>query len=314
MPEKSFEVYQVEGMTLKPGVFTGRDGKPTKISDELVEKIFGNINGPIPLYFKHNKLDDFTIKGYASKFVFDPVSKTIQYSSHLYDQQTQQEVALFDCDKVSPEIDFFGDEGNYTDGTLKGIAFVPNPAIGGTQVSVTPMVFSTPDEDEKNIGDGSNMVNETEFAEMKVKYEALLKDHDKLTKQFEKVSTEYGAAKETIVTLTGERDLSRMEVEKYVKVETDRKSGEVSKLVADLKQIGWDPSGLIEGSDFTLDQQLKVLGQVKAQYMVNTPAVGGGTTSPQGGQSSGGSPDVALNEVVKEMGLSAEYVSMLTGE
>jgi hypothetical protein len=313
MPEKSFEVYQVDGMTLKPGVFTGRDGKPTKISEDLVEKIFGNINGPIPLYFKHNKLDDFTIKGYASKFAFDPTSKTIQYSSHLYDKQTQQEVALFDCDKVSPEIDFIGDDDNYTNGMLKGIAFVPNPAIDGTRVSVTPMVFSTPDE-EKKLGDESSMVNETEFAEMKVKYEALLKDHDKLTKQFEKMSTEHGAAKETIVTLTGERDLSRKEVEKYVKVETDRKTGEVSKLVADLKQIGWDPSGLMDGSDFTLDQQLKVLGQVKAQHMVNKPAVSGGTTPPQGGQSSGGSPDVALTEVIKEMGLSDEYVNMLKGD
>ena len=302
--EKNFEVYQVKGMTLKPGVFTGRDGKPTKISDEVVERIFRNISGPIPLYFKHNKLGDFTIKGYASKFAFDPMSKTIQYSSHLYDKQTQQEVALFDCDKVSPEIDFIGDDGNYTDGILKGIAFVSNPAIEGTQVSITPMVFSTPDK----LGDENNMVNETEFAEMKVKYEALLKDHDKLTKQFEKVSTDFGVAKETVVTLTGERDLSRKEVEKYVKVETDRKTGEVTKLVTDLKQIGWDPSSLIDGSDLTLDQQLKVLGQVKAQHMVNKPAVSDGKV---GG---GGSPDVALTEVIKEMGLSAEYVSMLTGE
>ena len=51
--------------------------------------------------------------------------------SHLFDAKTQEQVAMFNSDKVSPEIDFEGEENAYTNAWLKGIAFVPNAAIDG---------------------------------------------------------------------------------------------------------------------------------------------------------------------------------------
>ena len=308
MTTKSFEVYQVEGMTLKPGTFTGRDGKPTRIDDILVEKVFDNLTGPVPLYFKHDKVNDFIIKGYASKFTYDPTTKQIQYVSHLYDQETQLKVALFDCDKVSPEIDFEGDEDQYTNAWLKGIAFVPNAAIDGTTVKVTPMVFSPPD-DEGNNG-GKNMVSETEFAEMRVKYENLQKEMEKLQKKYETATTEVSTMKESVATLTGERDLARKDVEKFVQIENDRKKQTVEGLATEVKGFGWNPEDFMEGLD--LDQQISMLNNVKKNYLVTKPPVGG--DSPGGAGGGGISHDQALQEVIKEMGLSEENIALLGGE
>lgn len=299
---KNFEVYQVEGMTLKPGVFTGRDGRPTKIDEMLVERVFENIDGPVPLYFKHDKSLDWVVKGYASKFAFNKETKQISYVSHLYDAETQKQVAIFNNDKVSPEIDFEGEENAYTNAWLKGIAFVPNAAIDGTDVRVTPMMFSKPEE-------GKDMVDEKEFAEIKVKYEALLKEQEKAAKQIEKLGGENAAMKESIATLTGERDLARKDVERYVKIETDRKKDIVKGLSGEVSQFGWNPEGLLNGLD--IDQQINVLTQVKTNYLKTKPPA---DTSNSGQSGGGKSPDVALKEVMSELGLSAENIALLNGE
>lgn len=299
---KNFEVFQVEGMVLKPGVFTGRDGKPTKISAEIVERVFENINGPVPLYFKHDKSLDWVVKGYASKFTFNRETKQISYVSHLFDAKTQEQVAVFSSDKVSPEIDFEGEENAYTNAWLKGISFVPNAAIDGTDVKVTPVMFSKPEE-------GKEMVDEKEFAEIKVKYEALLKEQEKTAKQIEKLSGENAAMKESIATLTEERDLARKEVEKYIKIETDRKKDIVKSLSGEISQFGWNPEGLLNGLD--VDQQINVLTQVKTNYLKTKPPADTSTSGQSGG---GTSPDVALREVMSELGLSAENIALLNGE
>lgn len=153
------------------------------------------------------------------------------------------------------------------------------------------------------------MVDEKEFAEIKVKYEALLKEQEKTAKQIEKLSGENAAMKESIATLTEERDLARKEVEKYIKIETDRKKDIVKSLSGEISQFGWNPEGLLNGLD--VDQQINVLTQVKTNYLKTKPPADTSTSGQSGG---GKSPDMVLKEVISELGLSAENIALLNGE
>lgn len=303
--EKNFEVYQVEGMTLKPGVFTGRDGKPTKIDEQLVKNVYENLTGPVPLYLLHDKVNDFTVKGYASKFRLDEATCQLKFDSFLFDADTQKKVALFNHDKVSPEIEYIDHGNGMVSGRLCGISFVPNPAIDGTDVKFTPIMFSKHEDDE-------TMGNEIEFAEMKIKFENLQKDYEKLNKQHDKVVGELTSHKEMVTKLTTERDEAMGRVSKFEKIELDRKKNSLSALTNEIKTLGFkDPEKVIAGIA-DVDQQIAVLTGIKEGYVVNAPPT---VNDSQSGQSGGGvTPESALKEVLTEMNLPPDMAALLKGD
>lgn len=303
--EKSYEVYRVEGMTLKPGVFTGRDGKPTKFDEQLVRNAFDNICGPLPLYCLHDKLNSFEVKGYATKFEFDEKTNQLNYTSLLFDPDTQKKVAVFDHDKISPELDYVVSGDGQVSCRLTGLAFVPSPAIDGTDVSYTPMMFSKPEDDV-------TMGNEVEFAELKIKMDNLQKEYEKLNKQHEKVVTEVTTQKELITQLTTERDEAMGKVSQFEKVETDRKQASVNVLIGEIKALGFKDPEKFTGK-LGLDEQISVLSGIKEGYVVNAPPL---TPGGQAGQSGGNgvNKDMVLKEVLNEMNLSDEQMALLNGE
>ena len=153
---KSTDVLKVSGSTLRQGKFTAgipspdgiiREGKPTDFTPELIEMIYGNIESHVPYYLGH-KLDP-TRKaiGYAYKFGLPMSKDDLKHQGFVFDENAKVKITTEGFDSISPEIDFTIDQdGKVIDARLDGMAFVPNPAIVGTETETAIAVFSKASE------------------------------------------------------------------------------------------------------------------------------------------------------------------------
>lgn len=160
---KSTDILKVSGSTLIKGKFTAgipssdgiiREGKPTDFTPEIIEMLYKNIESHVPYYLGH-KLDPTrkTI-GYAYKFGLPPTKDDLKHQGFVFDENAKVKITTEGHDSISPEIDFTIDqEGKVIDAHLEGMAFVPNPAIDGTETQTALAVFSKTSEDKNMTAD-----------------------------------------------------------------------------------------------------------------------------------------------------------------
>ena len=152
---KSSEIYKTSSSVVKPGVYTGVDGKPTPITKEDVRLAHENIDDHIPFYLTHEKLGDPSRKniGYGFKFALDEEIFDLAHNGFVFDQKAKQKIVMEGYDHISPELEFVYEGDKVVDVKLVGMAFVKDPAIDGNNVNVVITAFSKPVEEPVDMND-----------------------------------------------------------------------------------------------------------------------------------------------------------------
>jgi len=138
---RNTKVLKVSGITVKPGVFTSREGREVPFNTEMCKSLFSNFESSTPSYLTH---DDRDSCGYMYKLGYDEETDTIHYEGFVFDPDKADRIVNDGFDSVSPEIEVDKIDGKITGGKITGIAFVRNPAIKGTTVNKMYVSFSTP--------------------------------------------------------------------------------------------------------------------------------------------------------------------------
>lgn len=304
MNYKSSTILKVNGSIITEGKYKSNDGTEVNFTPELITKIFSKVNDHVPLYLLHDGAAGPRIPaGYAYKVGINEAGSKFVYNGFVFDKNTMSQIELAGLDKGSAEIDFeFDEQGNAVDGTLTGIAFVPNPAIMGTNVSTAAVVFSrqtnSNSSSEGNMTDDKSdiekQLNETRQRELEFsqKLEDEKKAHEETRKKFSSLEADYKALGVKYTNLLEER---------------------VKTLSTEVKGLGFSaPETLVEGLD--IDNQVAVLTRIKTQFSapgmvppkdaVNVP----GTQAPKSGDKKQFSQDENVAAAAKELGLTLEEI------
>ncbi len=138
MPRKSFNVLQTESLILKSGDFIDATGKQVTLTDDIVVKIYDNVESAVPIYFKHS--GDRIPKGYAT--VFEQNDDVFTFGGHIYENDTLKRISFDGFSDVSAEVDLECDaDGNVINGKLTGIAVVKKGLIGGSSLVTQAVAF-----------------------------------------------------------------------------------------------------------------------------------------------------------------------------
>jgi hypothetical protein len=144
---KSLDVTAAEGMTLRVGAFKASDGEVVEFSPDVLKKIFSKVDKPIPMYLTHKDAGTGMpreVLGHAVKLGLETEGDKVHYKALMMDPNFKLMYAS-GYDDTSAEITPIRDDaGTIIDGTLTGIAVVPNPAISGTQMRVSAVAFTAP--------------------------------------------------------------------------------------------------------------------------------------------------------------------------
>lgn len=276
MVRKSFDVLQSESLVLQPGSFVDANGNQVTLNDSEITMIYNNIDGAIPIYFKHS--GDRVPKGYASVFEHD--DNKLLYGGHIYENDTLKRVSLDGYSDSSAEIELeYDDHGTVINGKLTGIAIVKKGIIGDTNMALKSVAFGN---DGEPTSQGSNTPTVPEPQPAKGS------EHD-VTKYLEQIST-----------LKTERNQYKKMYETLIKQQVDG-------VVQDLTGMGFkEPTKIVEG--LSLDQQLSVLTNLKSNAVLNKPA----NEPPAGAPAP--SADDQKDQALKELGISQDYYKKVMSE
>lgn len=315
---KSAEILKVFGSTLKQGIFIGGKAtnsgiitkdEPTNFTPNYIANIYENINTHVPLYIDHSVNDRKPI-GYAFKFGVTESLDDIQYAGFVFNQQARNKIMIDGYDYVSPEID----EDNGVP-HLRGIAFVRNPAISGTEVGAEIKVFSNVDT---NVGNGdSNTMSDTIVGDMPVN----------LTTATGTSYTQPSIPIQPVVQLPANItntpnlvDLSelRAEIAEY-KAKFEQQAakteqlltGQYNSVIAEMKTLGIEePGKIVQG--LPTEQKIAILSKLKDSLVKNKPMTSTTSVMPNVDDKSTEN-ETAFKEVVTELGLSEDQIKKLKG-
>lgn len=309
---KSAEILKVFGTTIREGIYTGgktevaggitTQDTPTQFTPAKIARIYENISTHVPLYLGHGGGPTRKPIGYAYKFGVTETLDDIKYNGFIFDQDAMHKIITEGHDRVSPEITEDVEH-------LIGIAFVPNPAIDGTEADMQQIVFSKGDT---NSTDGvTSMTDETTTAQptpqpvqtqtqqqsqspsqaqaqAAVKTETIVPDVSALVSQVEDFRGKYEQALAKIETLM---------TQQYETVVSEMKSLGVS-----------DPGSIVRG--LPTEQKIAVLSKMKESIVLNKPLATPTPSAPD--QPAPTDVDKALNEVLTELGVSKEEYAKIS--
>ena len=291
MQTKSSVILRVNGNMITSGTYTSSDGTEVKFTPELIRKIFSKVKDHVPYYITHEGApivsgakDERVPVGYAYKVGLSDDSSETTHEGFVFDAGAKQRVSS-DCDNVSPEIDFVtDDDGNVIDGTLTGLAFVPNPAINGTNVASAATVFSR--QTKKNSSTEGNMPED----DLNVQLEAARKQALKFSDDLE---AEKKSHRDTQLKFEAEQQKNKELFEKY----TDLLNEQVKAHSLEVKSLGFaKPEELVNGLE--PEAAIQVLVGIKKQF--SAP----GMKAPEQ-KISGGSSNTTTEDDVKKARFSA---------
>ena len=315
---KSAEILKVYGSTLKQGTFIGGKStnsgvitkdEPTNFTPNYIANIYENISSHIPLYIDH-ALGDRRPIGYAFKFGVSESLDDIKYTGFVFNQQARNKIMIEGYDYVSPEIEEVNGVPH-----LQGIAFVKNPAISGTDVSVETTVFSKPTNNTDS-GDGNSM-SDTVVSEAVVAAPAQTTMPDVTMPDVTTTSNNaayrpYTApAVDPIAELKAQMEEYKAKFEQQSVKTEQLLTGQYNTLLAEVKSLGVDdPSKIVHG--LPTEQKIVVLAKLKDSLVKNKPMT---QTSPVAmtENTEQNDNDKAFKEVIKELGLTEEQVKKLKG-
>lgn len=286
---KSNSVLQSEGVVFRVGEFTDSSGKTVRFDEKSLKNIYDNINGNIRLYLLHNH-NEIPI-GYAPKFRISKDGQELEYSGFVFEESAHPEISKYGYDKVSAEIDLDYDEetGYVKNGFLKGIAYVSNPAISGTESHIIPMAF----EKHEESGKVSEEVNETKIGEpiFKERVEPKIIERE-IVKEVENPKTV-----EKLKKLEKDIDGYKAIQSEYDVIMNERLDG----LKNDVNKLGINPDILIEGVD--TKKGIQILEQIKKNVIASKEAQ---KPPPETKSEKGGAVNLKgqLDKILAEIGYS----------
>jgi hypothetical protein len=300
----SLGVMSAEGMSLRVGAFKASDGEVVEFSNDVLKKIFSKVRDPVPMYLTHKDAGTGqarVVMGHAVKLGLELDGNKIHYKALMMDPEFKMMYAS-GYDDTSAEIDPIRDEatGKIIDGTLTGIAVVPNPAISGTQMKVAAVAFSAPETGSVQYTAGttsSPYCNSTDPVVEKskgvikltgTKIERMLLEngvpsdkvagvieasgayfskqfeHEGLQKKFEEQS------KALELACSSEKDMKK-KFEDLNKEFEIHLSGKVGELINEVTTIGFaNPGAVIEG--LPVQQKIAMLSKIKENMIAAKPA------------------------------------------
>jgi hypothetical protein len=129
------------------GAFRASDQEVVQLESEVIRKIFSKVTTPIPVYLTHRHAGTGmprTVLGHVVKLGLEAEGDKLHFKAVMMDPDFKLMYAS-GYDDTSAEVNFTRDETNrIVDGTLTGIAVVPNPAIQGTEMKVSAIAFAGP--------------------------------------------------------------------------------------------------------------------------------------------------------------------------
>lgn len=317
---RSLDVTMAEGMTLRVGSFRASDGEVVTFAPDALRKIFSRVSTPLPMYDTHkgaNTNQPRKVFGHAVKIGLETTGDHICYKALMMDPSFKLAYAS-GSDDTSAEIDPIRDEaGNIIDGTLTGIAVVPNPAISGTQMKVGAVAFEAPTVTLElpaapviqSSSGGFDMTKGIEKALLEAgvpadKVGSIVDgarahfskefEHDGLQKRFEDVSKQVELA-------CSERDSFKKKFEDASAELDTIYGGQVTALVNDIKGLKFEnPEAIVDG--MTNGQKIKTLSTLKESLVKAIPAsasVGNPIVSAQPAAPGG----MKFEDMLKEMGV-----------
>jgi hypothetical protein len=300
---KSAEILKVFGTTIREGIYTGgktevaggittRDS-PTQFTPAKIARIYENITTHVPLYLGHDGGPTRKPIGYAYKFGVTETLDDIKYNGFIFDKDAMQKIITEGYDRVSPEITEDVEH-------LVGIAFVPNPAIDGTEADMEQIVFSKGDT---NIPGGDNSMTDETTTTQPVPAQT----HVQPVPAAVKTETVIPAVPDVSALVTQVEDFRGKYEQATAKIET-LMTQQYDTVVAEMKSLGVsDPGSIVRG--LPTEQKIAVLSKMKESIVLNKPLASPTPTSPADDKSE---VDKALNEVLTELGVSKEEYSKIS--
>jgi len=289
----SLGVMAAEGMSLRVGAFRASDGEVVEFSSDVLKKIFNKVKDPVPMYLTHKDAGTDkarVVLGHAVKLGLEADGDKVHYKALMMDPAFKM-VYAEGYDDTSAEIDPIRDDaGNIIDGTLTGIAVVPNPAISGTEMAVSAIAFSDPGSSQQGGIKLTGNKLERMLLESGVptdKVSALVEgmelhfskhfEQAGLQKEFEKLSKDLEFAKaETEQVKKGKEEVEK-KFEDLTKEYETHLGTTVDALIGEVRTIGFaNPEKVVEG--LPVQQQIAMLSRMKENMITakpaSTPAVG----------------------------------------
>lgn len=307
---KSAEILKVFGTTIREGIYTGNKADPAggKITPDLpteftpakIATIYENIKTHVPIYLGHSTEITRRPIGYAYKFGVTETLDDIKYNGFVFDNDAIVKIATMGYDKVSPEI-------SEDDSELKGIAFVPNPAITGTDADMELKVFNAAQTDS-NAG-ATPMADETTTmstpaapAQTPAQTQTTpVPAQTPVQPVAEKNSVDVSALVSQVDDFRTKYEQANARIEALMTQQYDT-------VVSEMKGLGVsDPGSIVRG--LPTEQKIAVLTKMKESIVLNKP-LATPTTSESAPDKT--AVDTALNEVLAELGVSSEEYAKIT--
>lgn len=310
---KSAEILKVFGTTIKEGTFTGSKiyptgvkspDSPTTFTPAKIAKIYENITTHVPIYLGHG--NDISRKpiGYAYKFGVTETLDDIKYNGFIFDSDAMRKIVTEGWDKVSPET-------SQDDTQLLALAFVPNPAIEGTDADMEIKLFSQGDTKP------TTSMTETVSSQGSENVTAQAQTNVQQPVSTTKPETPKETIRETVIkeqapdvsALVSQVEEYRNKYEQAVAKNESLLTQQYDVLVGEMKSLGLtDPASIVRG--LPVEQKISVLSKMK-ESIVTTKPLASPTSSTTEDNSS---IDSALESTLKELGVSKEEYSKITGK
>jgi len=285
---KSSEILKVFGTTIREGVYVGgklegtdtvvKQEAPVQFTPSKIAKIYENITTHVPFYIGHDNSMTRKPVGFAYKFGVSENLDDIKYDGFVFDEEAKHKIIVEGYDKVSPEIS--GDEEH-----LLGIAFVKNPAINDTEVTMEPIVFSAPSTEQP-----AESAPPTEPP----KETAPPREPPKETPREPR-----GDSVDIAKVLTQLEEYRSKYEETSAKMEL-MMTQQYDSIVAEMKGLGVsDPGSIVRG--LPTEQKISVLTKMKENIVMNKPLATPPDTSPMSDKKT----DV-LDKVLSELGINKD--------
>ena len=317
---RSSTIYEVEGLLLKGGVAQdGIHGRTHNFTPDIVKKIFDHMNTGIHCELKHDGVN----VGYIHKWWLTDGNRDIGYNALIYEPQGIVAIRDDGYSYGSPDLDlYYDDDGNLTDGHLKKLAFVNDPAMDSTGLQIIRAAFSRQQGDSSMVDKKEGESQDADILDEENQEEELdeQEQQDQSDDSSEEQSDDNNDSGEP--TLKDIMNLLKQEREERKKLQTKLDSvvssnkklanSQLEMLRADVKALGFDVTELTKGLN---DKQAEgVLRNIKSNMagkrsLSSTP----GKTGKPGGNARTKVDDI-FQGALRFLGMDEETYLELSGK
>jgi hypothetical protein len=230
----------------------------------------------------------------------------IKYNGFVFDRDSINRIVASGYDKVSPELSPDGDR-------LLAIAFVPNPAISGTDADMEIKLFSKPADgnSEGNMTEAQSTTEATPAATTTGTVPQTVNVSNVAPSVTQEHVTELrSVAVPDVSALVSQVEEYRTKYEQAVAKNDTLLEAQYKGVLGEVRALGInDPEGIVR--NLPVDQKISVLSKMKESIAAKKPLASPTESTTEDTKKE---VDRALDEVLKELGVSKEEYAKITGK